>query len=99
LEDAIRECSDPGQPLTSFDTSCFSGVYVTGETIDSEYFERLHSLRNDEAKHGKSETGIDVESKNESPPQASNNGCESVQNDRRNGIHKTSSCESLSNKQ
>jgi hypothetical protein len=99
LEEAIRECANPNHPLTYFDTSCFSGFYVTGETIDSEYFKRLHSLRNDDAKHGRSEICIASQSKNKSPPQASNNGCESVQNDKRNGLHKTVSCESLSNNQ
>lgn len=61
LEDCIREASGSSlnsendsrsnfQRLEQFDTSCFSGIYVTGEKIDDDYFHRLHALRNDKAK-------------------------------------------------
>ena len=91
----------PDHPLTSFDTSCFSGKYVTGEKIDSEYFERLHSLRNDDALQGKesNDSPAHLDEMDRRPPQASQNGCESVSNDKRNGSSESDSCESLSNKQ
>jgi amidophosphoribosyltransferase len=36
--------------IPQFDTSCFSGTYVTGETISDFYFEQLYNKRNDGAK-------------------------------------------------
>mmetsp|Transcript_7647 Transcript_7647/g.11971 ORF Transcript_7647/g.11971 Transcript_7647/m.11971 type:complete len:546 (-) Transcript_7647:1957-3594(-) len=90
LEDAVRECSTRGGAhVTSFDTSCFSGIYATGETIDDEYFSHLHTLRNDDAKQKRE--GTDEMGKN------SHNGCESVSNDKRPEVNRVSSCESLSN--
>lgn len=38
--------------FTSFDTSTFSGCYVTGQRVGDEYFQRLHEKRNDSAKLG-----------------------------------------------
>ncbi|KAI2513757.1 amidophosphoribosyltransferase [Fragilaria crotonensis] len=99
LEEAISECASPNHPLTSFDTSCFSGKYVTGETIDSEYFERLHSLRNDDVLQGKEAAPGEADGVNGRPPQASSNGCESVSNDKRDGVKERGSCEPISNNQ
>jgi amidophosphoribosyltransferase len=99
LEEAISECASPDHPLTSFDTSCFSGKYVTGETIDSEYFARLHSLRNDDVMQGKDGGPAEANGVHGRNPQASNNGCESVSNDKRDGVKETVSCEPLSNNQ
>jgi amidophosphoribosyltransferase len=45
LEDAV---SGPKHKLTSFDSSCFDGKYVTG--IEPGYFERLQQARSDESK-------------------------------------------------
>jgi amidophosphoribosyltransferase len=46
LVDAVRK----GNPaLTRFDTSCFSGEYVTN-TVSDDYLRQLQQLRNDEAK-------------------------------------------------
>jgi amidophosphoribosyltransferase len=45
LEDAV---SGPKRKVTTFDSSCFTGEYVTG--IEPGYFERLKQLRSDEAK-------------------------------------------------
>jgi len=45
LEAAVAGHKFPGR---RFDSSCFSGEYVTG--IEPGYFERLHRLRSDEAK-------------------------------------------------
>jgi amidophosphoribosyltransferase len=48
LADLEAAVAGPKQRLTEFDSSCFSGEYVTG--IDAGYFERLKQLRSDEAK-------------------------------------------------
>ena len=45
LEEAV---SGPKRKVTTFDSSCFTGEYVTG--IEPGYFERLQQLRSDEAK-------------------------------------------------
>jgi amidophosphoribosyltransferase len=98
LEDSIRGCSG-GHKLEEFDTSCFSGKYVTGESIDDEYFAKLHSLRNDEAKQ-KRETdtnGMITPTGKKLKTQQSNDGCESVSNDKRDPMSKSVSCESLTN--
>mmetsp|Transcript_35132 Transcript_35132/g.76173 ORF Transcript_35132/g.76173 Transcript_35132/m.76173 type:complete len:647 (-) Transcript_35132:289-2229(-) len=50
LEDSVRSLARVDRPLDQFDCSCFSGEYVTGETIGDSYFERLHEKRNDDAK-------------------------------------------------
>ena len=48
LEEAV---SGPKRKVTRFDSSCFTGQYVTG--IEAGYFERLQQLRSDEAKRKK----------------------------------------------
>jgi amidophosphoribosyltransferase len=48
LKDLEEAVSGPKQRIERFDTSCFSGEYVTG--IDDGYFERIEGLRSDEAK-------------------------------------------------
>jgi amidophosphoribosyltransferase len=48
LADLEAAVAGPRQRLTDFDSSCFSGEYVTG--IDVGYFERLQQQRSDEAK-------------------------------------------------
>jgi len=45
LEDCVKECCKEDNKITSFDTSCFSGCYVTGQTIGDDYFKRLYSKR------------------------------------------------------
>lgn len=49
LEDAVRE---ENPKLTSFETSVFSGEYITGD-ITEEYFEYLDKQRSDDAKADK----------------------------------------------
>ena len=46
LEAAVRRHSDR---LKRFDTSCFNGVYVTGD-VSKEFLERQEQQRNDAAK-------------------------------------------------
>ena len=48
LPDLEAAVAGPKFPGRRFDSSCFSGEYVTG--IESDYFERLQQLRSDEAK-------------------------------------------------
>lgn len=43
LETAVKSINPD---IKTFDTSCFSGTYVTGD-IDDGYFEQLHKTRND----------------------------------------------------
>ena len=45
LKDAV---SGPTHRIDHFDSSCFDGKYVTG--IDPGYFERIQTLRSDDAK-------------------------------------------------
>ena len=45
LESAVAGPKFPGR---RFDSSCFSGEYVTG--VDEGYFERIKQLRSDDAK-------------------------------------------------
>lgn len=81
-----------------FDTSCFSGKYVTGESIGSAYFTRLHELRNDSAQASRRlPASKQVETQN-SMAKASNHGCESMSNDRNEGaLNGGAGCESISN--
>jgi amidophosphoribosyltransferase len=49
LEDLVSACRHDNAAITEFDTSCFSGHYVTGD-ITREYLERLERERSDDAK-------------------------------------------------
>ncbi len=49
LEDLVAACRHDDARITEFDTSCFSGEYVTGD-VTREYLERLQLERSDEAK-------------------------------------------------
>ena len=48
LADLETAVAGPKHPGRKFDSSCFSGEYVTG--IDPDYFERISKLRSDDAK-------------------------------------------------
>jgi amidophosphoribosyltransferase len=48
LKDLETAVAGPKHPGRKFDSSCFSGEYVTG--IDPDYFERIRQLRSDDAK-------------------------------------------------
>ncbi|MCK7593833.1 amidophosphoribosyltransferase [Pseudomarimonas salicorniae] len=48
LEDLEAAIAGPKRAGMRFDTSCFSGEYVTG--VDHDYFERLQQARSDKAK-------------------------------------------------
>lgn len=89
LEDSVKEVAPPGSsrdPLTKFDTSCFSGIYVTGERIGDDYFSKLHELRNEGAKEKRALSNGGTTTNR---PLQSNDGCEGMSN------HKADSSESV----
>jgi amidophosphoribosyltransferase len=49
LDDLIAACKHEDARIEQFDTSCFSGVYVTGD-VTPEYLERLQEARSEEAR-------------------------------------------------
>ena len=49
LEDLVSACRHDNAKITEFDTSCFSGEYVTGD-VTPEYLQRLQRERSDDAK-------------------------------------------------
>ena len=49
LEDLIAACKHEDSQVAEFDTSCFSGEYVTGD-VTPQYLERLQRERSDEAR-------------------------------------------------
>ena len=48
LDDLIEACREGNESIEHFDTSCFSGEYVTG--VKAGYLERLQEQRSDKAK-------------------------------------------------
>ena len=49
IEDLVQACLHHDSDIKNFDTSCFSGEYVTGD-ITAEYLARLQEQRSDQAK-------------------------------------------------
>ncbi len=49
LHGLIRSVRHDNSRITDFDTSCFSGEYVTGD-VSTDYLQKIEALRNDEAK-------------------------------------------------
>jgi amidophosphoribosyltransferase len=49
LDDLVAACQHDNAKIREFDTSCFSGEYVTGD-VSAEYLRRLESERSDAAK-------------------------------------------------
>jgi amidophosphoribosyltransferase len=49
LDDLVRAVQHHDASVTEFDTSCFSGDYVTGD-VTPEYLARLQAERSDQAK-------------------------------------------------
>ena len=106
LEDSVRDLASEDTPLDRFDTSCFSGEYVTGENINDEYFQKLHEARNDDAKKLKEAARTPKKGQNggasvpvEELGQSSHEGCEPVSNDMRADptIDGSRGCESIVN--
>ncbi|MFT5132763.1 MAG: amidophosphoribosyltransferase [Gammaproteobacteria bacterium] len=50
LDDLIEAAKAGNPKISEFDTSCFTGEYVTGD-ISRDYLDRLSSVRNDAAKY------------------------------------------------
>jgi amidophosphoribosyltransferase len=48
LDDLVWAVQDGNEALKQFDTSCFSGEYVTG--LDRHYLQQIEMLRSDDAK-------------------------------------------------
>jgi amidophosphoribosyltransferase len=48
LPDLVRAVQEGNEKLKQFDTSCFSGEYVTG--LDQSYLQQVEMLRSDDAK-------------------------------------------------
>lgn len=48
LEDLVEACREGNDKIRQFDTSCFSGVYITG--VQPGYLEALQAVRSDEEK-------------------------------------------------
>jgi amidophosphoribosyltransferase len=44
LDALVRDCSSVNPAVTSFETSCFSGVYITGD-ITQEYLDGVEAQR------------------------------------------------------
>lgn len=81
--------------MTEFDTSCFTGKYVTGETIGDCYFKRIHDLRNDAAQQ-KRRSGVVVPQIDVNIAKGSDHGCESVHNDQRDStLNAQTGCEAI----
>ena len=55
LDDLIEACREGNENIPQFDTSCFSGEYVTG--VKEGYLERLQVLRSDAAKRERRNNG------------------------------------------
>ena len=49
LDDLVAACQHDNAKIEEFDTSCFSGEYVTGD-VTFEYLDRLQRARSDEAR-------------------------------------------------
>jgi len=49
IEDLVRACLHHDSQIQGFDTSCFTGEYVTGD-VTPDYLARLQEERSDEAK-------------------------------------------------
>ena len=70
---------------------------MTGESIGDAYFQRLHELRNDSAQASRRSSTVDPAA-NDTMAQASNHGCESMNNDQSAGdVSSSAGCESITN--
>ena len=52
LEDLIASGTEGNPEVKRFDCSVFNGEYITGD-VDQSYLDRIHALRNDNAKQKK----------------------------------------------
>jgi len=59
LDDLVSACRHDNANIKEFDTSCFSGQYVTGD-VTPEYLAKLQQERNDGARAARRETQLKV---------------------------------------
>jgi amidophosphoribosyltransferase len=59
LEDLVAACQHDNAAISEFDTSCFSGTYVTGD-VTPEYLERLQRERSDNAQGQRRDSALKV---------------------------------------
>jgi amidophosphoribosyltransferase len=59
LEDLIRAVEKGNPQISQFDTSVFTGKYVTGD-IGAEYLSNLETMRNDASKNDRRESDGEV---------------------------------------
>jgi amidophosphoribosyltransferase len=57
LDDMVAACQHDNASIEEFDTSCFSGEYVTGD-VTFEYLDRLQRARSDEARSRRRATRV-----------------------------------------
>lgn len=71
---------------------------MTGETIDSEYFQKLYNVRNEAAKQERNGMSSSASSSALTKgAQQSNDGCESVSNNKTGANIAGGACDGLSN--
>jgi amidophosphoribosyltransferase len=58
LDDLIEAVKFGQDKVTEFDSSCFNGIYPTGD-ITQEYLDSIEAQRNDQAKHNRVESDLD----------------------------------------
>ena len=80
MQFTLTKC-DTFTMVIEYESSCFSGKYVTGEKIDDAYFTKLHDIRNDTAQESRRFTKMD--STGSLLPPGSHHGCENLSNDKR----------------
>lgn len=68
LNGLVRSVRHDNSVISEFDTSCFSGEYVTGD-VTPEYLQRLEKIRNDRAKRQREDARYAAS--RETPPPAS----------------------------
>jgi len=56
LDDLVEACREGNAGITHFDTSCFSGKYITG--VQAGYLEHLQLVRSDGAKQQRDKTAL-----------------------------------------
>ncbi|MCG8464574.1 MAG: amidophosphoribosyltransferase [Xanthomonadales bacterium] len=56
LEDLIKACQEGNSKIQQFDTSCFTGEYITG--VDESYLQRLEQERSDAQKSARAQVTV-----------------------------------------
>lgn len=64
LDDLVAAVRQENPSITQFETSVFSGQYITGD-VDNDYLAALDAARNDMARHQDNDSGTNLELHNE----------------------------------